>query len=82
MPPRPATAKAGWKLGLGSVAAMQAAGTERPLVGRILAGHRYDNGATVSVLCQAPITVEFEVAFVLGGGISRRARRRPIRCRR
>ncbi|WP_083228947.1 2-keto-4-pentenoate hydratase [Bordetella sp. H567] len=62
--------EAGWKLGVGSVAAMQAAGTERPLVGRVLAGHRYDNGATVSVLCQAPITVEFEVAFVLGRDIA------------
>lgn len=62
--------EAGWKLGVGSAAAMQAAGTERPLVGRLLAGHRYDDGATVSVLCQAPITVEFEVAFVLGRDIA------------
>ncbi|OZI20184.1 hypothetical protein CAL26_21835 [Bordetella genomosp. 9] len=62
--------EAGWKLGVGSVAAMQAAGTERPLVGRVLAGHRYDNGATVQVLCQAPITVEFEIAFVLGRDIA------------
>ncbi|CAM4017930.1 2-keto-4-pentenoate hydratase [Bordetella bronchialis] len=61
---------AGWKLGVGSAAAMQAAGTDRPLVGRVLAGHRYDDGATVRVLCQAPITVEFEIAFVLGRDIS------------
>jgi 2-keto-4-pentenoate hydratase len=62
--------EAGWKLGVGSVAAMQAAGTERPLVGRVLGGHRYDTGATVSILCQAPITVEFEIAFVLGRDIA------------
>jgi 2-keto-4-pentenoate hydratase len=62
--------EAGWKLGVGSVAAMQAAGTERPLVGRVLSGHRYDTGATVSILCQAPITVEFEIAFVLGRDIA------------
>jgi 2-keto-4-pentenoate hydratase len=62
--------EAGWKLGVGSAAAMQAAGTERPLVGRVLAGHRYDTGATVSLLCQAPITVEFEIAFVLNRDIA------------
>jgi 2-keto-4-pentenoate hydratase len=62
--------QAGWKLGVGSEAAMRAAGTDRPLVGRVLEKHRHDTGATVKMLCQAPVTVEFEIAFVLGRDIA------------
>jgi 2-keto-4-pentenoate hydratase len=61
---------AGWKLGVGSVSAMRAAGTDRPLVGRVLETRRHANAATVAPLCQAPITVEFEIAFVLGRDIA------------
>jgi 2-keto-4-pentenoate hydratase len=62
--------QAGWKLGVGSQAAMHAAGTDRPLVGRVLEKHRHESGATVAMLCQAPVTVEFEIAFVLGRDVA------------
>lgn len=62
--------EAGWKLGVGSEAAMRAAGTDRPLVGRLLQKRRFESGATVEILCQAPITVEFEIAFVLNRDIA------------
>jgi 2-keto-4-pentenoate hydratase len=61
---------AGWKLGVGSVSAMRTAGTDRPLVGRVLETRRHSSDATVAILCRAPITVEFEIAFVLGRDIS------------
>lgn len=62
--------EAGWKLGVGSVAAMRAAGTDRPLMGRLLKKHCHDTDSTVKIVCQAPITVEFEIAFVLGRDIA------------
>lgn len=60
----------GWKLGVGSPAAMQAAGLERPLVGRLFAKNCFRNGADVKLACAAPITVEFEIAFVLGRDVA------------
>lgn len=60
---------AGWKLGVGSPLGMRSAGLDRPLVGRILASHCYRSGDTVRLPNQAPVTVEFEIAFVLGRDI-------------
>lgn len=62
--------EAGWKLGVGSAAAMRAGGLDRPLIGRVLDRHRYPAGATVPIACRAPVTVEFEIAFVLGRDIA------------
>jgi len=57
---------AGWKLGVGSPNAMRAAGLARPLVGRVLQSHCHQPDAVVPLPGAAPITVEFEIAFVLG----------------
>lgn len=65
---------AGWKLGAGSANAMQAAGLDRPVVGRLLAGqcqHHEGEGETVVRLrCAAPVTVEFEISVKLGRDIA------------
>ncbi|OZI37712.1 hypothetical protein CAL29_04815 [Bordetella genomosp. 10] len=60
----------GWKLGVGSVAAMAAGNLERPLVGRLFAERFHPPGSTVRLPCAAPVTVEFEIAFVLGRDIA------------
>jgi len=60
----------GWKLGVGSKAAMRAAKIERPLVGRVLASHFHRSGDTVVLPNAAPVTVEFEIAFILGRDIA------------
>ncbi|MEP7259709.1 MAG: fumarylacetoacetate hydrolase family protein [Usitatibacter sp.] len=60
----------GWKLGVGSKAAMRAAKIERPLVGRVLESHLHRSGDTVVMPNAAPVTVEFEIAFVLGRDIA------------
>lgn len=60
----------GWKLGMGSKAAMRAAKIERPVVGRVLEGHLHRSGDTVALPNAAPVTVEFEIAFVLGRDIA------------
>jgi 2-keto-4-pentenoate hydratase len=59
----------GWKLGVGSPLAMRKGGLDRPLVGRILASRCYRSGDTVRLANQAPVTVEFEIAFILGRDI-------------
>ncbi len=60
----------GWKLGVGSVAAMAAGNLERPLVGRLFSDRFHAPGATVQLPCAAPVTVEFEIAFVLGRDVA------------
>lgn len=60
----------GWKLGVGSKAAMRAANLERPLVGRVLENRIHRNGSSVRLARDAPVTVEFEIAFVLGRDIA------------
>jgi 2-keto-4-pentenoate hydratase len=64
-------AVAGWKLGVGSPAAMRKAGTERALIGRLLCSRctMLDFSAPapiVTIAAARPVTVEFEIAFVLG----------------
>lgn len=61
---------AGWKLGVGSPAAMRAAGLDRPLVGRLFAAQCHRADATIRLRGSAPVTVEFEIAFVLGRDIA------------
>jgi 2-keto-4-pentenoate hydratase len=67
-------AVAGWKLGVGSPAAMRKAATERALIGRLLCSRCtvVDSCAPppiveiVTIAAPRPVTVEFEIAFVLG----------------
>ena len=65
---------AGWKLGAGSANAMQAAGLDRPVVGRLLAAqcqhHAGDGETLVRLRCAAPVTVEFEISVKLGRDIA------------
>lgn len=57
---------AGWKLGVGSAAQKRQSGVGRSIAGRILRSRLYGSGATVSPATAAPITVECEIAYVLG----------------
>ncbi len=61
---------AGWKLGVGSPAGMRAGKLDRPLVGRVLGPRLYRSGDIVQLPNAAPVTVEFEIAFVLGRDIA------------
>ncbi len=45
---------AGFKLGVGSVAGLRLTGLGKPLVGRVLASHRHENGSTVLLPHRGP----------------------------
>jgi 2-keto-4-pentenoate hydratase len=56
---------AGWKLGVGSRSALRKAENGRPLLGRVLNKECYRSGDVIRIGNRAPVTIEFEVAFVL-----------------
>jgi 2-keto-4-pentenoate hydratase len=57
---------AGWKLGVGSTVQKQQSGVGLSIAGRI-SGSRLDrSGDTVPPPNAAPVTIEFEIAYVLG----------------
>lgn len=60
----------GWKIGLGTVTQMKAAKLDAPLAGRILASRFFRSGDSVRLPNAAPVTVEFEIAFVLGRDVA------------
>ena len=62
----------GWKLGVGSAKLKQQSGVGRSIAGRVLESRRHDPGATVRLSFAAPVTIEFEIAFVLGEDIDHR----------
>ncbi|ARP94493.1 2-keto-4-pentenoate hydratase [Bordetella genomosp. 13] len=65
------TPTAGWKLGMGSPNMMRAANLQRPLVGRLLQSRCHPAGATLRLAQpNAPVTVEFEIAFVMGRDVA------------
>lgn len=68
----------GWKIGLGSPRNLAKAGMSRPVLGQLVASRIHPAGATVAVLGDAPITIEFEVAFVLGRDIAPGALHGPL----
>lgn len=57
---------AGWKLGVGSALQKRRSGVGRSIAGRILGSHLHRSGDTVPLPNTAPVTVEFEIAYVLG----------------
>ncbi|MCK1542868.1 hydratase, partial [Bradyrhizobium sp. 179] len=57
------------KLGVGSAKLKQQSGVERSIAGRVLATRRHEPGAAVRLSFAAPVTIEFEIAFVLGRDI-------------
>jgi 2-keto-4-pentenoate hydratase len=59
----------GWKLGVGSRKGKIASGVGRAIAGRVLGSRRFDTGATVPLPNRAPVTVEFEIAYILGRDI-------------
>ena len=59
----------GWKLGMGSTLQKQQSGVGRSIAGRILKSYLYCDGGTVPLPNAAPVTVEFEIAYVLGRDI-------------
>jgi 2-keto-4-pentenoate hydratase len=61
---------AGWKLGVGSIGALRQGGLGRPLVGRVFEPLVHHSGDTVRLTTHRPVTVECEVAFVLGVDIA------------
>ena len=60
----------GWKIGLGTVTQMKGAKLDAPLAGRILSSRFHRDGDTVRLPNAAPVTVEFEIAFVLGRDVA------------
>ncbi|MES2183382.1 MAG: hydratase [Pseudomonadota bacterium] len=61
--------RAGWKLGVGSPALLQASGLQRPLIGQVSQPRRHPGGATLLLPGAAPVTIECEIAFVLARDI-------------
>ena len=59
-------AVAGWKLGVGSTALRRQSGVGRSIAGRVLRSRLHQPGDTVELPNAAPVTVEFELAYVLG----------------
>ena len=62
----------GWKLGVGSARLRQQSGVGRSIAGRVLKTRRHEPGAAVQLSFAAPVTIEFEIAFVLGEDIDHR----------
>ena len=59
----------GWKLGIGSHAQKRDLGVGRSVAGRILSNALYRHGDLVDLPNAAPVTVEFEIAYVLARDI-------------
>jgi 2-keto-4-pentenoate hydratase len=59
----------GWKLGVGSHKGKRETGIGRAIAGRVLGSRCYRAGETVRLPDRAPVTIEFEIAFVLGRDI-------------
>ena len=59
----------GWKLGVGSPKQRAETGAGGSIAGRVLASRCRRSGETIRLPDRAPITVEFEIAYVLGRDI-------------
>jgi 2-keto-4-pentenoate hydratase len=60
---------AGWKLGVGSHLQKRQSGVGRSIAGRVLRSRLYGDRDVVPLPCTAAVTVEFEIAYVLGRDI-------------
>ncbi len=60
----------GWKLGVGSTKLKRETGIGRAIAGRVLGSRYFNNGDAVPLPNAAPVTVEFEIAFVLGRDVT------------
>lgn len=68
--------RVGWKLGVGSPAALRAAQLSRPLIGQLDTARCHANGAQLQLPAATPLTIECEIAFVLARDIEPRLNRR------
>ncbi len=59
----------GWKLGVGSAKLKRQSGLGRSIAGRILKSRVFASGASVEPTFDGPVTIEFEIDFVLGEDI-------------
>ncbi len=60
----------GWKLGVGSHKGKRETGIGRAIAGRVLGSRYFNTGDAVKLPNAAPVTVEFEIAFVLGRDVT------------
>lgn len=60
----------GWKLGVGSAKLKRQSGLGRSIAGRILKSRLFGPEARVGLTFVAPVTIEFEVAFLLCADVS------------
>jgi len=60
---------AGWKLGVGSPKQRAETGAGGSIAGRIFAGRTHPPDDTILLPDQSPVTIEFEIAYVLGRDI-------------
>lgn len=60
---------AGWKLGAGSPKQRAETGAGASIAGRIFAGRTHPPGDMIALPDPAPVTIEFEIAYVLGRDI-------------
>lgn len=60
----------GWKLGVGSAAALKQFSLPRPLAGRVLRPRFHSSGDCVALPDTGAVTVEFEIAFVIGRDVA------------
>ncbi len=74
-------ASVGWKLGVGSVLQKRTSGVGRSIAGRILSPSVHRTGDTVIFPNAAPVTVEFEIAYILDRDISRASPTSPLATR-
>jgi 2-keto-4-pentenoate hydratase len=56
----------GWKLGVGSVKGRRESGIGRAIAGRVVRSRLFNAGDTIALHDDAPVTFEFEIAFVIG----------------
>lgn len=68
--------RVGWKLGVGSPAALRAGQLSRPLIGQLESARCHASGARLHVATQAPLTIECEIAFVLARTLTPQVNRR------
>ncbi len=60
----------GWKLGVGSTAQKRRSGVGRSIAGRVLRSQLHFPGDVVLLPNDAPVTIEFEVAYILGRDVA------------
>lgn len=61
---------AGWKLAIGSHKGKRSSGVGRSIAGRVLKGQLHADGAEIRMPHAGAVTVEFEIAYVIGRDIA------------